>query len=137
MPLRMDAQEGNTKEIVSYLKEHEAVDNIYYPGLPENPGYEIQKKQSTGFGSVFSFELNENYDADTFCNSLKIFDLAVSLGGVESLISLSATMTQETFTVKELAKMGLKNNLLRVAIGIEDIDDLITDVEQALKASEK
>lgn len=136
MPLRIDRQESNTQAIVSFLKDHPACDRIYYTGLdPESDSYAIQVKQAKGFGSLISFELNEAYHLEAFFKALKVFDLAVSLGGVESLICLPATMTHEDYAPELLHQIGIKSNLLRIAIGIEGIEDLKEDLRQAFEAA--
>ena len=136
MPLRIDRQESNTQAIVSFLKDHPACDRIYYTGLdPESDSYAIQVKQAKGFGSLISFELNEAYRLEAFFKALKVFDLAVSLGGVESLICLPATMTHEDYAPELLHQIGIKSNLLRIAIGIEGIEDLKEDLRQAFEAA--
>lgn len=137
MPIRMDAQEKNTAKIFEYFRDSNSFDAVYYTGDPSRPDYEIQKKQATGFGGLISVELNEDYDLNVFTSSLRVFALAVSLGGVESLMSVSATMTHETYTQEQHDSIGIKPNLIRIAIGIEHIDDLIGDIEQALEKSKK
>ena len=138
MPLRIDRQEANTKEVVEFLKNHPACDRVYYTGLdPESKAYAIQTKQAKGFGSLISFELNEGYDLNTFFKALQVFDLAVSLGGVESLICLPANMTHEDYEPELLDQIGIKANLLRVAIGIEGAEDLKEDLSQAFEAAKK
>jgi len=137
LPVRMERSQENAQKITEYLEENDAADKVYYPGLPSNAGYELQKKQAAGSGAVFSMVLNEAYDIVKFCSSLKIFDLAVSLGGVESLVCHPATMTHESYS-KELQKeIGITGGLLRFAVGVEDVSDLIEDIDQALKNSER
>lgn len=137
MPIRIERSQENTKKIIEFLKGHEAVDRIFYPGLETHTGYEIQKRQATGNGALFSILLNDNYDPIVFCNSLQIFDLAVSLGGVESLICHPASMTHESYSKELQNEIGIKNNLLRIAVGIEEAEDLIEDVRQALEKAKK
>ena len=137
LPVRMDRSQENTQKIVEYLEKHEAVKKVYYPGLESNEGYELQKRQATGSGACFSFTMNENYDSVAFCNALEIFDLAVSLGGVESLVCHPASMTHESYSKELQDEIGITDDLLRVAVGIEDVDDLIGDFEQAFEKSRK
>lgn len=132
LPLRLEQQQKNTIKIIEFIENENIADEIYYSGYKENEGYDIQCKQATGFGAVFSICLNKRYNLRKFINSLEIFDLAVSLGGVESLLCHPATMTHESFP-KDLQKhLGITDNLLRFAVGIEDVQDLINDLKQAL-----
>lgn len=132
LPVRMDRSQANAEVLAQYFERHEAVDKVYYPGLPSDKGYELQKKQAEGAGATFSILLKSTYDSVKFCNSLKIFDLAVSLGGVESLVCHPATMTHESYSRELQEEIGIEDNLLRFAVGVEDIEDLVHDVEQAL-----
>lgn len=137
LPVRMDRSQENTQKIVEYLEKHEAVKKVYYPGLKSNEGYELQKKQATGSGACFSITLNDNFDSVAFCNALEIFDLAVSLGGVESLVCHPASMTHESYSKELQDEIGITDDLLRFAIGIEDVDDLIDDIAQAFEKARK
>lgn len=137
LPVRMDRSQANAEALVRYFEKHEAVEKIYYPGIVSNEGYELQKKQAKGAGAAFSILLKDTYDGVRFCNSLEIFDLAVSLGGVESLVCHPATMTHESYSRELQEEIGIEKNLLRFAIGIEDIEDLEHDVEQALVKSRR
>lgn len=135
LPVRMDRSQENAMILAEYLEKHEAVEKVYYPGLASNEGYELQKKQASGAGAAFSILLNSAYDSIRFCNSLQIFDLAVSLGGVESLVCHPASMTHESYSRELQDEIGIKQNLLRFAVGVEDIEDLVSDVTQALENS--
>lgn len=137
LALRMERHQSNTKAMAKFLAEHPAVEKVFYPGLASNPGFAIQRKQSQGDGAVLSFRLKENYDIEAFCLALKFFDLAVSLGGVESLICHPASMTHETYSKALQQQIGITDNLLRLSIGIEHIDDLLADVESAFRAAAK
>lgn len=137
LPVRMDRSQENTQKITEYLEKHEAVDKVYYPGLPSNEGYELQKKQANGSGACFSIAVNKAYDSVAFCNALEIFDLAVSLGGVESLVCHPASMTHESYSKELQDEIGITNELLRFAVGVEDVDDLIADIEQAFAKAKK
>ena len=137
LPVRMDRSQENTQKIVEYLEKHEAVKKVYYLGLKSNEGYELQKKQATGSGACFSITLNDNFDSVAFCNALEIFDLAVSLGGVESLVCHPASMTHESYSKELQDEIGITDDLLRFAIGIEDVDDLIDDIAQAFEKARK
>lgn len=137
MPIRIDRQELNAQKVAEFLKDHPAVDKLYYAGSKENPNYSVQEKQAKGFGSVLSFELSDKYDVKIFAESLEVFDLAVSLGGVESLICLPAKMTHEEYPEELLNSIGITDSLFRLAIGIEDSEDLIEDLEQAFRKAKK
>lgn len=137
LPVRVDRSQENTKKITEYLEKHEAVNKVYYPGLESNEGYELQKKQAKGSGACFSIEVNDAYDSVAFCNALEIFDLAVSLGGVESLVCHPASMTHESYSKELQDEIGITNGLLRFAVGVEDADDLIEDIEQAFAKAKK
>lgn len=136
MPLRMDRQAENTQKIVAYLQTQKAVEKIYYPGLTDHPYYDIQQKQATGNGAVFSVVFAKDFDLAAFCAALKIFDLAVSLGGVESLVCHPASMTHESYSAELQAEIGIEPQLLRFAVGIEDYQDLLADVAQAIQKGE-
>ena len=133
LPLRMDRHNENALKVAQFFEESDAADRVYYPGLESDPGYEVQKKQAKGCGGLLSIDMSEKYDLTTFCNALEYFDLAVSLGGVESLICHPASMTHEEYTDEEQAAIGLGKRLLRLAVGVENIDDLIEDIKQALE----
>jgi cystathionine gamma-lyase len=133
LSLRMRAHQENTKKIVEFLLASKQVKKIYYPGLPSHPGHLIAKKQMTGFGSVISFELNGDLkDAVKFMESLKLISIAESLGAVESLIEHPASMTHASVPKEERAKIGLSDTLIRMSVGVEDAEDLIEDLTQAL-----
>lgn len=131
--VRMDRHQQNALKIASFLRGHEAVEDIYYPGLPDDPGHELQKKQGSGFGSVMSIRLRKGYDTKKFVDSLRMFSLAVSLGGVESLICHPATMTHESYPKELQRKLGIDDRLIRLSIGIENADDLVEDIAEALQ----
>lgn len=137
LPLRMDRQQKNTAAILNFLEGQEINAGLYYPGLSSNAGYEIQKKQARGNGALFSMLVDEAYDVDKFCTSLEIFDLAVSLGGIESLVCVPAMMTHETYSQEHLDSIGITKNLVRFAVGVENVEDLIVDIEQAISKAKK
>lgn len=128
LAIRMDAHEANAKKIVQYLDEHPQVAKVYYPGLASHPGHEIAKKQTTGFGGMISFELVEGFSAKGFVEALKLITLAESLGAVESLIEIPALMTHGSIPKEERLKSGIKDELIRLSVGIEDVEDLIDDL---------
>ncbi len=132
LSLRMEKHQSNALAIASYLESHPKVDKVYYPGLKSHPQYETGKSQSSGFGGMISFEIRGGEkEAVQFLESLKLFTLAESLGGVESLIEHPALMTHSSITAKEREMAGIKDSLIRVSIGVEDKADLIADMEQA------
>ena len=132
LSLRMDKHQSNALAIAGYLENHSKVTRVYYPGLPCHPQYELNLKQTKGFGGMISFEIKGGEkEAVQFLESLELFTLAESLGGVESLIEHPALMTHSSITQKEREQAGIKDSLIRVSIGIEDKTDLINDLEQA------
>jgi cystathionine beta-lyase/cystathionine gamma-synthase len=132
--LRMQRHCENGEKIAYYLRNHSKVGKVYWPGFEDHPGYAIAKKQMRGFGGMLSFELKDE-SAETLkkvVSSTKLFSLAESLGGVESLINHPATMTHASIPKEERLKNGLKDSLIRLSVGIEDADDLIEDLKQAI-----
>ena len=131
---RMKVHEESSAQILQYLKSHATVGTIYHPSLPEHPGHQIAIKQQSGFGSMLSFEFAGNFEQlKTFVGALKLFSLAESLGGVESLICHPASMTHRAMGETALAAAGVSQQLLRLSVGLEDVQDLIADLEQAFK----
>lgn len=131
--VRVERSVENAKKIAGFLNDHPAVDTVHYPGLKHHPQHQIAKKQMSDFGAMLSFTMNDDSveTAHRFMSSTHIFTLAESLGGVESLISHPASMTHGSIPKKVREKAGLKDSLIRLSLGIEDIEDLITDFEQA------
>ncbi len=134
--VRLDRHVENAEKAAAHLQAHKAVKNVYYPGLPEAQGYEINKKQAKNGGAMISFELYENYDIKRFFSSLKLIALAESLGGVESLVCHPASMTHASIPYEVRQKVGITDGLIRLSIGIENIDDLLADLDQAIAESE-
>ncbi|MFT5754131.1 MAG: cystathionine beta-lyase/cystathionine gamma-synthase [Flavobacterium sp.] len=133
--LRMQRHCENGIKVAEYLSSHSAVKRVYYPGLENHPNHDIAKKQMIGgFGGMVSFTFNSGKmeDAVAFFEKLKVFTLAESLGGVESLANHSATMTHASVPAEERAKIGITDDLVRLSVGVEDIDDLLDDLGQAL-----
>ncbi|WP_443939335.1 cystathionine gamma-synthase [Pedobacter sp. MW01-1-1] len=133
--LRMKAHCENGEKIAHYLKNHPKVDKIYWPGFEDHPNHDIAKKQMRGFGGMISITLKGADLQETFriSSQFKVFTLAESLGGVESLVNHPATMTHGSIPKEEREKVGVTDNLLRLSVGVEDIDDLLEDLENALK----
>lgn len=132
--LRMDAHEANTKKIVEFLNQHDKVEKVYYPGLDTHPGHLTAKKQTSGFGGMVSFELKEGLSAKTFVESLSLITLAESLGAVESLIEIPALMTHGAISVEDRLKAGIKDELIRLSVGIEDSEDLLEDLTKGFSS---
>lgn len=132
--LRMERHCFNGRKIAEFLKAHPKIEKIYWPGFPEHPNHEVAKKQMRDFGGMISIVLKDPSIENTFrvASSFKIFSLAESLGGVESLINHPATMTHASIPKAEREKAGVVDNLLRLSVGVEDVEDLIADLEQAL-----
>ncbi|WP_163971372.1 bifunctional cystathionine gamma-lyase/homocysteine desulfhydrase [Oceanobacillus halotolerans] len=133
LALRMEAIEKNTQKIVEFLQSHEQVSTIYYPGLPEHPGHDIAKRQVSGFGGMISFDIGSGERAEKVLENVNYFTLAESLGAVESLISLPAKMTHASIPRERRMELGITDGLIRLSIGIEDSDDLIEDLKQAME----
>ncbi|MEB3780711.1 MAG: PLP-dependent aspartate aminotransferase family protein [Desulfurococcales archaeon] len=132
LPLRMKKHEENAMKIAEYLSSHDLVKRVLYPGLTEHPGHEIAKRQMTGFSGMLSFELRGRLkDAVTFVEALKIFKLAESLGGVESLVEIPSLMTHASVPREEREKLGISDTLIRMSVGIEDLEDLLDDINNA------
>ncbi|SDD86325.1 cystathionine gamma-synthase [Pedobacter soli] len=132
--LRMKAHCENGERVARYLKTHPKVDKIYWPGFEDHPNHDVAKKQMRGFGGMISITLKGADLQETFriSSSFKVFTLAESLGGVESLINHPATMTHGSIPKEEREKVGVTDNLLRLSVGVEDVDDLLEDLERAL-----
>ena len=133
--VRLDRHNENAAKIADYLLNSKFVEKIYYPGLKDSKGYEIQKKQANGFGGMISFVTADNIDYKKFLKSLKLVTLAESLGGVESFICHPASMTHAAIPYEIRQKTGIVDNLLRLSVGIENVDDLISDIENAFNES--
>jgi len=134
--IRMQRHCENANKIAHFLKKHPKVDKVYYPGFKEHLNYEVVKRQMKNFGGTVSFELKDKTSAATICflKNTQLFTLAESLGGVESLVNHSATMSHASIPKDKRLKMGITDSLLRLSVGIEDVDDLIVDLQQALTA---
>lgn len=131
--LRMQRQTENAMEIAKYLDNLPQISRVYYPGLASHQGHEIAKKQMSGFGAMLSFELDKDIETcHKFMHSLKICAAATSLGGIESTISMPCEMSHAKMTKEEREKNGIKENLFRLSVGIEDVGDLIEDFEKAV-----
>ncbi len=136
LSVRLDRHVENAERAAQFLKNHSAVKKVYYPGLPDFDGYEINRRQAKNGGAMISFELYENYDIRKFFKSLHLIALAESLGGVESLVCHPASMTHAAIPKDVRDRVGITEGLIRLSIGIENIDDLLNDLEQAIAESE-
>lgn len=137
MGIRVRAQNGNAQVMAEYLYKHKDIAAVYYPGLPSHPGHDIAKGQMKGFGGMLSFELNADFNASKFQKALKLIKPAMSLAGVESTV-LSPTLTSHSLlSAEERKRQGIADGLIRFSVGIEETEDLIADIEQALETLRK
>lgn len=132
LPLRMRQHDLNGRRMAEWLETHKAVQHLYYPGLASHPQHELAKRQMCGFGGMVSFDVGSVDGARRIVERVKIFQLAESLGGVESLIGHPASMTHAAVPKELRQEMGLTDSLVRLSVGIEDVDDLIGDLDQAM-----
>ncbi|WP_299004269.1 cystathionine gamma-synthase [uncultured Shewanella sp.] len=136
LSVRVREHQANTQRILAILTESDAVSNVYYPGLASHPGHEIAAKQQKGFGAMLSFELKGGEaQLEAFLAALSLFSLAESLGGVESLVAVPATMTHRAMEREARLEAGVKDTLIRLSVGIEDADDLVADLQAGLAAA--
>ncbi|MDO8550754.1 MAG: cystathionine gamma-synthase [Ignavibacteria bacterium] len=133
LAIRMDRHNSNAMKIAKHLEKVSYVKKVYYPGLESHPQHNLAKKQMSGFGGMISIDLGDIELAKKLLKNVKIFTLAESLGGVESLISHPASMTHASVPKAEREKYGFTDSLVRLSVGIEDVEDLIEDIEQAIK----
>ncbi len=134
LAVRMDRHQANAMAIARYLETHPRVVQVIYPGLPSHPQHALAQKQMQGFGGMLSFELDGTLEnAKRFVESVRYFALAESLGGVESLIELPALMTHASVPAAVRQQLGISDGLIRISVGIENVDDLIADLEQAFQ----
>ena len=136
--LRIKQHCANAQVIAEYLEKHPAVDKVFYPGLPSHPNHEIARKQSKGFGGIVSFSLKHDdlHLAEQFVSNTNIFKLAESLGGVKSLISHPANMTHKSIPAENRKAAGVVDSLIRLSVGIEEVEDLIRDLDQTFSLIE-
>jgi len=131
--LRVAQHNANALAMATYLEHHKAVKKVYYPGLKSHPNHQLAKAQMKGFGGMLSFELKDEFDATAFQKALKLVKPSLSLAGVESTILLPALTSHALMGAKARKEQGISDNLLRFSIGVEEIEDIIADVEQAIK----
>ncbi|MGM0875617.1 MAG: bifunctional cystathionine gamma-lyase/homocysteine desulfhydrase [Bacillota bacterium] len=131
--IRMEEHEQTTKQIVNFLLQHEGISKVYYPGIESHHNHEIAKRQSRGFGGMISFDVGSAEKAERVLTRVRYFTLAESLGAVESLISIPALMTHASIPPERRKELGITDGLIRISVGLEDVEDLIDDLNQALK----
>jgi methionine-gamma-lyase len=133
LAVRMDRHCQSAQKIAEYLSRHDKIDRVYYPGLSSHPGHELAKKQMSGFGGMLGFDVKGGKEAGkVLMNSVKLCILAVSLGDVDSLIEHPASMTHSTYSDEELRACGITPGFVRLSVGLEHVDDIIADLQQAL-----
>lgn len=138
LKVRMLQHQKNAMAVATFLESHPAVERVYYPGLKSHPAHELVKRQCTGFSGMVSMVIKGNLEnASTFLKSLKVFYLAESLGGYESLVEHPAIMTHASVPEDQRAKLGITDTFLRFSVGLEEAEDLIADLDQALKIASK
>jgi cystathionine beta-lyase/cystathionine gamma-synthase len=132
LAVRMEAHDRNGRAVANFLAEHPKVQKVYYPGLTSHPQHELAKRQQKGFGGMIAFETGSLENAKRVLENVKVCTLAESLGGVESLISHPATMTHASVPLEKRNSLGITDGLVRISVGIEDVEDIISDLDQAL-----
>jgi cystathionine beta-lyase/cystathionine gamma-synthase len=134
LAVRMRQHDEGGRKVAAFLAGHKKVQKVHYPGLPTHPQHELAKRQTTGFGALLSFETGSLANANAMLKRVKVCTLGESLGGVETLISHPATMTHAAIGAHARAKLGITDGLVRISVGIEDPDDILADLSQALEA---
>ncbi|KDE47355.1 bifunctional cystathionine gamma-lyase/homocysteine desulfhydrase [Geobacillus sp. CAMR5420] len=132
LAVRMEEHEENARQIAVFLAEHKAVKRVHYPGLPDHPNHELAKKQMRGFGGMISFDVGSLERAEKVLSRVRYFTLAESLGAVESLISLPGKMTHASIPKERREQLGITDDLIRLSVGLEDVNDLLDDLAKAL-----
>jgi cystathionine gamma-lyase len=130
----MERHNDNAMQVAQFLAEHSKVNKVFYPGLKDHPGFEIGKRQMTGFGGIISFEVKGGLEeAKKFLKSVRICSLAESLGAVETLIEHPGIMTHASIPKERREEIGITDGLIRISVGIENVEDIIEDLEKALR----
>lgn len=137
MAIRVKAQNKNAKKLAKWLQKHPLVEKVYYPGLKTHPEHELAKKQMRGFSGMLSFELSDSLDVKSFLNALKMIKPSMSLAGVESTILSPAKTSHALLSPQERKNQNISDGLLRFSVGIEDVEDIMTDLDQAFKTISK
>jgi cystathionine beta-lyase/cystathionine gamma-synthase len=133
LAVRMERHNQSAMQVASWLREQKKVRKVFYPGLPDHPQYELAKRQMSGFGGMISFDVGDIEAAKRLLRTARVFSLAESLGGVESLISHPVTMTHASVPKADRDAMGLGEGMVRLSVGLEDVEDLIADLENCLR----
>jgi cystathionine beta-lyase/cystathionine gamma-synthase len=128
----MRQHEETARAVAAFLAKHPRVQRVLYPGLPDHPGHAIARKQASGFGAMISFVVESRARAEEVMRRMRVFTLAESLGGVESLVCHPAEMTHASVPAEERERLGITGGMIRLSVGIEDEDDLLADLAQAL-----
>jgi cystathionine beta-lyase len=131
----LDVSTASAGTIARWLEEHPLVERVYYTGLPSHPGHEVQQRQASGHGAVLSFDVGSRERAKALFDTVKLPLVAVSLGAVESILSYPAMMSHAAMPPEERLRRGITDGLIRLSVGLEDVNDLIADLDQALKAA--
>jgi cystathionine beta-lyase/cystathionine gamma-synthase len=134
LALRMPKHEENGRVVAAFLREQKKVRKVYWPGFPDHPGHELQKRQASGFGALISFDVGDREAAQRLLRTVRLCSLGESLGGIETLISHPATMTHAGYTQAERDQLGIGNGLVRISVGCEDAEDLVADLRKAMDA---
>lgn len=132
LAVRMDRHESSGRAIAEFLNGHPKVERVLYPGLPDHPGHALQSRQASGYGALITFDLGSYAAAKTLLDHLQVMSLAESLGGVETLISHPASMTHASVPAEQREELGMTDGVVRVSVGLEDLEDLVGDLESAL-----
>jgi cystathionine gamma-lyase/cystathionine beta-lyase/cystathionine gamma-lyase/homocysteine desulfhydrase len=130
----MEIHDRNGRAVADFLTKHKKVKKVFYPGLPDHPHYELAKRQMSGFGAMITFETGSLKNANRMLKKLQVCSLGESLGGVETLISHPATMTHAALGEKGRKAIGLTDGMVRISVGIEDLQDILDDLEAGLAA---
>jgi len=134
LAVRMEQHDQNGRSVAEFLSKHKKVKQVFYPGLPSHPQHELARRQMSGFGSMITFETGSLGNAKKLLKNVRVCTLGESLGGVETLISHPATMTHAALGEKGRKAIGITDGMVRISVGIEDVDDIITDLDTALGA---
>ncbi|HET8643919.1 MAG TPA: PLP-dependent aspartate aminotransferase family protein, partial [Vicinamibacteria bacterium] len=134
LALRMPRHEENGRKVAEFLRGQRPVKKVYWPGFPDHPGHEVQRRQASGFGALISFDLGDRQKANQLLKAVRLCSLGESLGGIETLISHPATMTHAGYTQAERDALGIGDGLVRISVGCEDAADLVADLAKGLDA---
>jgi cystathionine beta-lyase/cystathionine gamma-synthase len=134
LAVRMEVHDRSGRKVADFLKNHKKVKKTLYPGLPDHPQHELARKQMSGFGSMITFDLGSQDNANKMLRKLRVCSVGESLGGVETLISHPATMTHAALGVEGRKAIGLTDGMVRISVGVEDVQDIIDDLDEGLSA---